>query len=307
MSCGTQYLVRVHTIKREHAEELVYHLECREKEISAQRDHVLSMCQCSFISLIACSGECDHQSTSSFCSSSSPFLFSFPLTSTTTVFYLLLCAFRRSHSFAQLNYCCFFCYLHSVDCKKLMSSHLRKPKIAVVGGGIVGMTTAHMLLDYYSSQLDSVTIISEEWSPDTTGDVSAGYIYPYLVGKQPNACLLETLFAKSMTHLSQLLRSAEAGKLGLSLCTVYELYRDEADRKAHELSQTMAEHLPSYQDMSEKELSLFQGNSNTPLWTSGKMITTYMLEPAQFLPYLREQFIAMVCVCVIIYLVHVLI
>lgn len=177
----------------------------------------------------------------------------------------------------------------------MSSRRLPKPKIVVVGGGIVGLTTAHTLLDYYSSQLESVTLISEEWSPNTTGDVSAGLVYPYLVGKQTDARLLETLFAHSMTQLRELWRTPNAGQVGLSLATIYELHRDEADRKAHEISDAMAKQLPLYQDMSESELAWFQPSGTTsPQWTSGKTFTTFMLEPALFLPHLKEQFIAMV-------------
>jgi glycine/D-amino acid oxidase-like deaminating enzyme len=53
-------------------------------------------------------------------------------------------------------------------------------RIIIVGGGIIGLTTACTLLKEYAS-IDNLqlTIISETFSPETTGDVSAGFWEPY--------------------------------------------------------------------------------------------------------------------------------
>src|SRR5271156_5015382 len=53
-------------------------------------------------------------------------------------------------------------------------------RVIIVGGGIIGLTTACTLLKEYAS-IDNLqlTIISETFSPETTGDVSAGFWEPY--------------------------------------------------------------------------------------------------------------------------------
>ena len=61
----------------------------------------------------------------------------------------------------------------------LMSS-LDKPRVAILGAGIIGLTTACTLLKEYSSHEHlRLTIIGEQFTPETTGDVSAGYWEPY--------------------------------------------------------------------------------------------------------------------------------
>jgi hypothetical protein len=52
--------------------------------------------------------------------------------------------------------------------------------ITIIGAGIIGLTTACTLLKEYSLNEDfQLVIISETFSPETTGDISAGYWEPY--------------------------------------------------------------------------------------------------------------------------------
>lgn len=57
-------------------------------------------------------------------------------------------------------------------------------KVVIIGGGIIGATTAYRLYEQFSNKI-SITIISSEFSPNTTGDVSAGFWSPYLYGDTP--------------------------------------------------------------------------------------------------------------------------
>lgn len=53
-------------------------------------------------------------------------------------------------------------------------------RVVIVGGGIIGLTTACTLLKEYGSIENlQLTIISEAFSPNTTGDISAGFWEPY--------------------------------------------------------------------------------------------------------------------------------
>lgn len=52
--------------------------------------------------------------------------------------------------------------------------------ITIIGAGIIGLTTACTLLkEYGDDKRLKLTIISEQFSPNTTADVSAGYWEPY--------------------------------------------------------------------------------------------------------------------------------
>ena len=58
-----------------------------------------------------------------------------------------------------------------------------KIRICVVGAGIIGLSTAVNIIEQIPGS--QVTLISEDWSPDTTGDGSAGIWEPFLVEGTP--------------------------------------------------------------------------------------------------------------------------
>lgn len=55
-------------------------------------------------------------------------------------------------------------------------------KIVVIGAGVVGLSTAVQIAEHYLKRDVQVTLISEAFSPNTTGDGSAGLWGPYYVG-----------------------------------------------------------------------------------------------------------------------------
>lgn len=60
-------------------------------------------------------------------------------------------------------------------------------RVAIIGGGIIGICSAIKILEHLKSS-DSpveVTVLSETFSPNTTGDGSAGLWGPYLLGGTP--------------------------------------------------------------------------------------------------------------------------
>lgn len=58
-----------------------------------------------------------------------------------------------------------------------------KIKVVVLGGGIIGMTTAVRALETLDDV--DVTVVSERFSPHTTGDVAAGLLKPYCLKGVP--------------------------------------------------------------------------------------------------------------------------
>lgn len=57
-------------------------------------------------------------------------------------------------------------------------------KVAVIGAGVIGLTTAVAIQERLGPTV-SVTIFTENVSPNTTGDVSAGLWTPYLMKDTP--------------------------------------------------------------------------------------------------------------------------
>jgi D-amino-acid oxidase len=48
-------------------------------------------------------------------------------------------------------------------------------KIVVIGAGVNGLSSAVKIAEHFDSANVQVTLVSEEFSPNTTGDVSAGF------------------------------------------------------------------------------------------------------------------------------------
>ena len=59
-------------------------------------------------------------------------------------------------------------------------------KIVIIGGGIIGFASAVKIVEHFQEEIlkntIEVTLISNEFSPNTTGDGSAGLWGPYLCG-----------------------------------------------------------------------------------------------------------------------------
>lgn len=54
-------------------------------------------------------------------------------------------------------------------------------RVSVVGAGVIGVTTAVAVKEAFPSA--EVTVFADAFSPDTTGDGSAGLWGPYILGK----------------------------------------------------------------------------------------------------------------------------
>lgn len=58
-------------------------------------------------------------------------------------------------------------------------------KVLVIGAGVCGLTSAVQIAEFYPNDVQ-VTLVSEKFSPDTTGDGSAGLWSPYLCKADKN-------------------------------------------------------------------------------------------------------------------------
>lgn len=56
-----------------------------------------------------------------------------------------------------------------------------KKRVAIVGGGVSGLSCAVQILNYFGKDVD-LTLFSDKLTPFTTGDISAGVWSPFLCG-----------------------------------------------------------------------------------------------------------------------------
>ena len=157
-----------------------------------------------------------------------------------------------------------------------------KLKIGVIGAGIIGTSSALALIQSVPNA--EVTLISENFTPNTTSDGSGGLIYPYLAGTTSSKKLSEWML-ETMQLLQRYFLSPNAEKLGIGLLSVFDLFEDN---ESHEKSDYNEDFI-SYRKMSDNELRMFGDK-----WKSGEFFTTYYAESAKMLPFFLQKFKSMV-------------
>ncbi|XP_076303870.1 D-aspartate oxidase-like [Lasioglossum baleicum] len=159
-----------------------------------------------------------------------------------------------------------------------------KMRVAVVGAGIIGVTSALAVKNAFPRF--EVCVFADEFSPDTTGDGSAGLWSPYLLGETP-VDQVQKWAGITFRWLEGFWRSGQAPEIGISLLPVYRVtsdprgYADSSWTKlaygarklsSEDLNRLNEEHGSSYKD--------------------GWMFLSYTCEPITALPWLMKKFVA---------------
>ncbi|GAB6022028.1 hypothetical protein CHUAL_006178 [Chamberlinius hualienensis] len=147
-----------------------------------------------------------------------------------------------------------------------------KRRVAVVGGGVIGISSALAVVQRVPNL--SLTVIAESFSPDTTGDGAAGLWMPYLLGKGLKQLTSE--WAKQTFSFLQDLFLSDAESTGISLVTGYAFDdEDEVDLFWKDLVLGLS-------PMSSNELNLVGASK-------GFKFTTFITECRKLLPYLMKK------------------
>ncbi|XP_027603661.1 uncharacterized protein LOC114002094 isoform X2 [Pipra filicauda] len=150
------------------------------------------------------------------------------------------------------------------------------PKVAVVGAGVIGLSTALCIVEACPSC--SVTVLSDQFSPNTTSDVAAGMLIPHTYPGTP-IHMQKQWFKETFTYLFAISNSAEASEAGIHLVSGWQIFRS-----------TPKEELPFWSDavlgfrpMSEAELQKF------PQYRFGQAFTTLKCDCPPYLLWLEKR------------------
>ncbi|XP_064483978.1 D-amino-acid oxidase-like [Ornithodoros turicata] len=149
-------------------------------------------------------------------------------------------------------------------------------RIAVVGAGIIGLTTAVKAIETLRDV--HITILADKFTPETTGDVAAGFLDPSLIKGVPEEKVRDWCVQTSDFYL-ELLRGDSASDLGLCLIPAYFLKTEWIPRPLH------ADAFLHYRDMTAKELQMFPSK-----YRYGAFFVSMIIECKRFLPYLMRRF-----------------
>lgn len=185
---------------------------------------------------------------------------------------------------SHLSRTCFSCLVKPtvrIAFKHTMAAATSKrvSRICVIGGGIIGLSTAFRLLNEVPNV--EVTVVSKDFSPNTTGDGSAGYWRPFFVTGTPDEKIIKW-GKETFDHLRKISLTQEGGALGVFTATGCEIYRSPDEKEAF-----WKDIVLGYRRMSEDELKQYSGD-----YGCGYAFTTMMCECKSYLPWLRERFVA---------------
>ncbi|XP_061551787.1 D-aspartate oxidase [Phycodurus eques] len=152
-----------------------------------------------------------------------------------------------------------------------------KVKVAVVGAGVVGFSTAVRVAE--ALPRCSVTLLADKFSPDTTSDGAAGILF---AGQFPDIPLerQRRWFQDSFDHLLAIAKSQHAPEAGVLLSSGCQIFKEPpADKRPYWWDTVFG-----FRFLSERELRHF------PEHTFGQAFTTIKCECSSYLPWLRNRF-----------------
>ncbi|KAF2356905.1 FAD dependent oxidoreductase [Trinorchestia longiramus] len=143
--------------------------------------------------------------------------------------------------------------------------------VVVVGGGVIGLSSALAILEQIPGC--RLTVISDSFSPNTTGDVAAGIWAPYLPGGTSEENI--DRWAKvSWDHLQRWYESGEWEVLRLPGSIVEDT----------PMPTPSWHHIPAgFRRLSEEECRTI-----APHCVSGYTFTSFVVEPSRILPKLAR-------------------
>ncbi|PKU46031.1 d-aspartate oxidase [Limosa lapponica baueri] len=150
------------------------------------------------------------------------------------------------------------------------------PKVAVVGAGLVGLSTALCIAETCPSC--SITVLSDQFSPNTTSDTAAGILIPHTYPGTP-IHVQKQWFKETFAYLFAISNSAEASEAGIHLVSGWQVFKN-----------TPKEEIPFWSDivlgfrlMSKAELQKF------PQHQFGQAFTTLRCDCPPYLLWLEKR------------------
>ncbi|PSN50886.1 D-aspartate oxidase [Blattella germanica] len=154
------------------------------------------------------------------------------------------------------------------------------PRIAVIGAGIVGMSTA-VLVQEKIPGID-ITVISEKFSPHTTGDVAAGLWLPHCLEDTPESEIYRWS-SKTYEYMLKLWQSVDAAEAGVCLVSKYDLSNEQERTEVPEWTKIPL----AYHTIDRTQAYKLSGHDK---YVGGTHMITFTLEPTRYLPYLTKKF-----------------
>ncbi|XP_004691016.1 PREDICTED: D-amino-acid oxidase [Condylura cristata] len=150
-------------------------------------------------------------------------------------------------------------------------------RVVVIGGGVIGLSTALCIHDHFHSVLQplEVKVYADRFTPLTTTDVAAGLWQPYL--SNPSNPQEVQWNQQTFDYLLGHIHSPKADDMGLALISGYNLFREAVPDPFWKNT------VLGFRKMTPRELDMFPG------YSYGWFNTSLILEGRRYLQWLTER------------------
>lgn len=150
-----------------------------------------------------------------------------------------------------------------------------QPNIAIIGGGVVGLTVAKVLQDRLTHV--DITVIADKFTEDTTSHIAAGIFRPGTSFKGPTRDVTKKWIDDSWQYWQDILKTPEAPEIGVMSLSTYIFSKENYHVTRNHLMEDL---VPVYRPASNAELKL--GPEGTRY---GSFFTTVKVECERYLPW----------------------
>ena len=162
-------------------------------------------------------------------------------------------------------------------------------KLAVVGAGVVGLSTAYHLAERFSDAGVSVTVIAGRFSPNTTSDKAGALIQPLALSeKAEDDVHLQQWTRDTFKHFASLYHSETAAEVELSVVSGYRFMPRTSQLPWWKDLVFGFRCLPTESPEVRAVTQLPQPHDDMSVWA----FSTYLLDCRRYLPWLMRGFIA---------------
>lgn len=169
---------------------------------------------------------------------------------------------------------------HATD-RALAPPSAAKPRITVLGAGVVGLSTALVLQEAFLN--GSVVVAAKSFTRDTTSHGAAGLWKPFKLGAEQDQALINKWGSTTLSHMQRLHASPSAVSAGVIATTGYLLHSGR-----HTEPVEFPEWAPVVQHIHRLEASELAAFAQP--YADGFMFSTYVCEGGRYLPWLTAQF-----------------
>lgn len=150
-------------------------------------------------------------------------------------------------------------------------------RIAIVGGGVIGLTTALRLVQTFPRC--HLTIVAEKLASETTSEGAAGLWKPFALSSKQDPAVVFNWGAETFAHYMHLSQTDEAPRAGILRAPAYEIYKEVIP------DPDWSRIVPGFRHLSSAELSLYDPSGSAEF---GFAYETIIAEGRLYLPWLLD-------------------